>query len=716
MRHNVAILTTALAAIASSCLAEQPSINVIGIDRTDIRVDGRLDDAAWTNATALTLTQQSPHAGAPSPYTTTLRVVADRSNLYFGFTCTDPEPNRIAIHTMQRDGDMYGDDSVAIVLDTFGDQRTGYYFRVNAAGARDDGLISNPDDIPLDWDGVWDARVTRTTTGWTAEIAIPVNTIRFDPKLQSWGFNAERYVPRERQTLRWSGPTLDARLADFRRAGALAVPDFRQGAGLTVNLNTLARRTSDFVTADRTLAGRAGIDVGYNVTPQLGAVITVNTDFAETEVDTRQINLTQFPLFFPEKRVFFLEGSNQFNFGLNLGTDFVPFHSRTIGLVEGSVVPIDAGVKVLGRAGKWGIAALDVETGAAHDVARRNVFASRLTYDATEHLRVGTLLTGGDPEFATHNRFGGGDAVWTTSTLFGDKNFAAGAWTAASHSDGIRGRSNGWGAAIDYPNDLWDINASVKVLGDALDPALGFLPQPGTRQFNSYTAYQPRPKNSWIQQFFFEFQPRVVKDLDGRTLTWRVFMAPFNIESHGGVHLEADYAPEFERLTQPFAITDRVTIPIGEYRFNRFRIDAQTSPARPMRVGTTTWFGEFFNGRLTQVQNFITWTQLSGRLQLELDTENDFGRLSFGNFVQRLLQSKVIYAFSPNLILSSFTQYDTESRQVGINNRVRWTIRPNADLFIVWNRGWKHPLSEDDRFLAPLSDQFVVKLRWIGRW
>ena len=710
------LVTATIAAIACVCFAEQQSSIRLATTDAPIHLDGLLDEPAWTNATAVLLVQQSPRPGSATPYSTTMRVIADHNTLYFGFTCADPEPEKIAIHTMQRDGDMYGDDSVAIVLDTFGDQRSGYYFRVNAAGARDDGLISTPDDIPLDWDGVWDARVVRTAAGWTAEIEIPVNTIRFDPKLASWGFNAERYVPRERQTLRWSGPTLDARLADFRRAGALEVPAFHQGAGVTFNLNTLARRTSDFTTGDRALAGRTGVDVGYNVTPQLGAVVTVNTDFAETEVDTRQINLTQFPLFFPEKRAFFLEGSNQFNFGLNLGTDFVPFYSRAIGLVEGSIVPIDAGMKVLGHAGKWGIAALDVETGLAHSLTRRNLLASRITYDATDHLRVGTLLTGGDPEFATHNRFGGVDAVWTTSTLFGDKNFSAGAWTAASHSDAVRGRSNGWGVAIDYPNDLWDINASLKVLGDALDPALGFLPRPGTRQFNSYTAYQPRPKNSWIQQFFFEFQPRVVKDLDGRTLTWRVFMAPFNIESHGGVHLEANYAPEFERLTEPFAITDRVTIPAGEYRFNRFRIDAQSSPARPMRVGTTTWLGEFFNGRLTQVQDFITWTQPSGRLQLELDTENDFGHLPFGNFVQRLLQTKVVYAFSPNLIISSYTQYDTESRQVGINNRLRWTMRPNADLFVVWNRGWKHPLSEDDRFLTPLSDQLVVKLRWVGRW
>jgi hypothetical protein len=705
-----------MAAIASASLAQQqPSIRASLAETAMILIDGRLDEPEWTNAAVVTLTQQSPHPGSATPYTTTMRVIADHDKLYFGFTCADPEPEKIAIHTMQRDGDMYGDDSVAIVLDTFGDQSSGYYFRVNAAGARADGLVATPDDIPLDWDGVWAARTARTTTGWTAEIAIPVNTLRFDPALHSWGFNAERTIPRERQTLRWAAPTLDARLADFRRAGALEVPSFPRGAGVTVNLNTLVKRTSDFTSGERALTGRTGIDVGYDVTPQLGAVVTVNTDFAETEVDTRQINLTQFPLFFPEKRAFFLEGSNQFNFGLNLGSDFVPFYSRTIGLVEGNIVPLNAGLKVLGRAGKWGIAALDVETGEAHGLSRRNLFAGRLTYDATEHLRLGTLLTAGDPELATRNRLGGFDATWTTSTLFGDKNFAAGTWAVATRSEGVRGRKNGWGVAIDYPNDLWDINASMKTFGDALDPALGFLPRPGTRQYNFYSAYQPRPQHSWIQQFFFEFQPRMVKDLDGRTLTWRVFMAPFNIESNSGVHLEANFAPEFERLTEPFTITDRVTIPVGEYRFDRFRAEGQSSPARPLRVGTTVWFGEFFDGRLTQLSTFITWTHPKGRLQLELDAENDFGHLPFGNFVQRLLQTKVVYAISPNLILSSFTQYDTDSHQVGVNNRLRWTIRPEADLFVVWNRGWKHAIGDDEARFAPLSDQVLVKLRWILR-
>lgn len=194
---------------------------------------------------------------------------------------------------------MSGDDSVAIVLDTFGNQRSGYYFRINTAGARAEGLVATPEDIPLDWDGVWDARVARTPDGWAAEIAIPVNTLRFDPARDAWGFNAERSVPRERLRLRWSGITLDARLADFRRAGLLEVPRFRQGLGLNVNLNTVVKRTSVFTTMDRAISGCTGVDVGYDATPQLGRAVTVNTDFAETDVHTRQINLAQFPLFFP---------------------------------------------------------------------------------------------------------------------------------------------------------------------------------------------------------------------------------------------------------------------------------------------------------------------------------------------------------------------------------------------------------------------------------
>lgn len=665
------------------------------------------------------LVQQSPRPGEPTPYRTSVLVTADRDRLVIRVDCADPDPDKIAIHTMQRDGDMEGDDIVTIALDTFGDGRTGYYFRINAAGAKLDGLISAKFVTSTDWDGVWDAHASITPSGWTATFEIPVRTLRFDASLGAWGFNVERRVARERMTLRWVGTTLDSALSDMSRTGLLGgVSRFRQGLGLSVTLNSIARHEKDFVADREATTGDLGVDVGYNLTPQLGAVLTVNTDFAETEVDTRQINLTRFPLFFPEKRSFFLEGSNQFAFGYGLDEVFLPFYSRRIGLVGGRTVPLDAGLKVLGRAGRWSIGALDVRAGDTDGLASANLFVGRASYDVDSHLRVGAIFTNGDPRGETSNRLGGVDAVWTTSELFGDKNLTVSAWGARSEGDRLDGRRSGWGAAIDYPNDLWDLSASVNEYGDGLDPALGFLPRPGTRQYHFGMAWQPRPsesESSWIRQYFFELYPRIIDDLDGNPESWRIFTAPFNAETRGGTHLEANWTREFERIDAPFEISDGVVIPVGKYRYDRFRVEIETPEDRALRFSNEIWFGDFYDGRLTQIESSVGWASTTGRLSIQLDTEQNFARLAEGNFIQRFWQLRGVYAFSPNLILSSNTQYDSESREVGTNTRLRWTIRPEADLFVVWNRGWRRPFDREEGDLVPLADQFAVKLKWIVR-
>jgi len=708
-----------LFALAASAAAQEPSVTA-GPAEVGIVLDGVLDEPAWEHAGVISdLTQQDPEPGKPTPYTTRIAVLADGDTLYFGVTAVDPEPAKIAVHTLQRDSDMAGDDTVALVLDTFGDGRTGYLFRVNAGGARQDGLISGAQEISLDWDGIWDARVRRTAAGWTAEIAIPARSLRFRPGLERWGFNVERFVARDRLTLRWAGATLDANLSDLKRTGRLAgVSGLRQGLGLSFAPYTLGR-ADDERTAPVREKGEAGFDLSYNLTPGLGAVLTANTDFAETEVDARQINLTRFPLFFPEKRPFFLEGSNLFEFSYGLSESLIPFYSRRVGLVSGRAVPIDEGLKVLGRAGPWAIAALDVETGDDPAAPRENLFAGRLTYDVDEHLRVGGLATRGDPTGARDNAFGGLDAVWRTSSFHGDKNLVFAAWGARSAGDLPPGRDTGWGLTAAYPNDLWDLSLAVKEFGEALDPALGFLPRPGRRRYDGGMAFQPRPREDgpfgWVRQFFFELYPYRVDRLDGTTESWRVFMAPFNVRTRSGEHLEANWAPQFERLDAPFEVASGVVIPPGAYHFNRFRVEAQSSEARAWSVGSTFWFGEFFAGHLTQWESFVNWTAGPGRLRFELSAENDFGYLPEGDFIQRLLQLKTLYAFSPDLLLSAFTQYDSESRGLGLNSRLRWTIRPGRDLFLVWNRNWRRLPRPADRFETE-ADQVAVKLRWTSLW
>jgi len=402
-----------------------------------IRLDGILDDELWSLITPLDdIEQQDPHPGESTPYRTEIYVAVTDRKILIGVNCYDPEPDRIQVHTMQRDGSCRGDDNIAFVLDTFGDQRRGYYFQLNAAGARVDGLILGPEHVSLDWDGTWNARTAVTSTGWSAEIEIPAQVIRFNRNLDRWGFNFERFVARDRITLRWSGISLDARLFDLRRAGVIeGVGSLKQGLGLSLVPYAISRTDRDEGETSYTTTGDFGGDISYSITPDLTAALTINTDFAETEVDNRRINLTRFPLFFPEKRGFFLEGSDLFDFGAGLHRDFMPFFSRRVGLYEEEVIPLEYGARVLGHIGNVNLAVLDVVTSRTEWTERANLFAGRLTYDLGKHLTMGTIATNGDPDGVHRNYLAGFDAIWGTSTLFGDKNFSIGAWYATCGGD-----------------------------------------------------------------------------------------------------------------------------------------------------------------------------------------------------------------------------------------------------------------------------------------
>ncbi len=693
-----------------------------------IQLDGKLDEPAWKESEALELAQQSPKAGAPSPYKTAVRILRSGNRLYIGFECTDPDPSLIAVHTMRRDGDVLGDDTVSIVLDTYGDRRTAYFFRVNAAGARVDGLIAGPEQATLDWDGIWDAATARTPGGWSAEIMIPANTLAFEDGRDRWGINFERNIARDRTVLRWTSPTLDSSLFDMSRAGALTgVADLSQGKGFEFSPFTVGRVRTDFRQPNRVWIGQPGADITWRITPRLAAVFTANTDFAETEVDSRQLNVTRFPLFFPERRSFFLEGANQFEFGLGLQSFFIPFFSRRIGLLGGEQIPIEGGVKLNGRIGKWNVGLLDVQTRDKYSsdlgstVPATNLFAARVSYDLTPKLRIGAIATNGNPDGVSRNTLVGFDAVWRTSTFLGNKNFLVGAWTAASFSDRFKsGNKTGWGFEVDYPNDRWDCFTSVNQFGESLDAGLGFLPRPGTRRFDASCEFKPRPAKDgpfrWIRQEFAEHRFYRVTNYLGQTESWRFFWAPINVRLESGDRFEFNWVPWYEFLPQPFEVANGVTLPVGGYQFTRFRGEFETSPHRRWEFGTTTWFGSFYNGRLLQQSNYLRFTDRKGHWQAGLSSEQNFGRLAQGSFVQRLMQLNLVYAFHPNLSWSSFLQYDTGSQNVGNNMRLRWTVKPGNDIFLVWNRSWQRLLlTRSDLNVIPDKDILAVKIRWTFR-
>jgi hypothetical protein len=272
---------------------------------------------------------------------------------------------------------------------------------------------------------------------------------------------------------------------------------------------------------------------------------------------------------------------------------------------------------------------------------------------------------------------------------------------------------------VDYPNDLWDCYTTVYEFGDALDPALGFLPRPGIRQYFGGCSFKPRPHHNqskgWLRQAFFRTYLYRTDDLNGKNESWRVNSTPLEFELESGEHFKFNVSPQYELLPRPFEIAPGVAIAPGGYQFTRWSVAAESSRHRQWQLGSATRFGTFYGGRLTEWEQSINWTSARGRWQTGLEFENNFGRLREGTFVQRLWQTHLSLAWNPNIVLTSFIQYDTESQNVGTNTRLRWTFKPGKDLFIVWNRSWRHLYTSPNLTLAPDSEFLAIKLRWTFR-
>jgi hypothetical protein len=691
-----------------------PSLRA-GALSTKLVLDGRLDDEAWASADTIEdFRQTDPVEGAPPSARTRVKVLADTRALVIGIVCEEPDPTTIVSFSVRRDAALNSEDHVRIALGPFADGRSGYVFAVNPTGARYDGLV-NPggeSDNP-DWDGIWEAATTRVPNGWSAEIRIPVLTIAFQPGLHEWHFKVQRRIQRRLEIDRWASPNRQYQITQTSRAGLLTnLPDFDLGVGLTVR--PAVTSGGGIPAPDVRVEGdfQPSLDVNQRLGANVLVSATVNTDFAETEVDTRRTNLTRFPLFFPEKRTFFLEGDDIFSFGLGLGQDVIPYFSRRIGLIEGNEVPISAGGKVNGRVQNTNFGGVAIGTRAKHDVVEDRSFmgVGRIKHNLWRESWVGAIATAGDPLGRAGSWLGGADFTYATSRFRRDKNFLVGVWGLATDREGLGADSHAYGFKVDYPNDLLDLALTYKRIGRDFDPSLGFVPRRAAQLWNIGGNFSPRLKRGPIQQMFFEFQPFLATDLSGRWESYRVFFAPVNWRFRTGDRVEFNANPTGERLVQPFEIADGVTIPTGSYEWTRYRLEVGTAQKRRLYSQVTWWFGNFYNGTLDQLLWTGAWNPRP-IATIEFTGEYDRGRLATGDFTQTVVGTRLRVNVSPDLSVASYIQYDTTSESIGTNTRLRWTFRPVADLFVVYNHNVRSIL---DRWRLD-SNQLLVKLQYAWR-
>ncbi len=717
---------------AASASVTRPSLRVSANGNDPIHIDGRLDEQAWAHADSIAnLTQIEPIEGRAPTGRTVVRVLTTGDAIVFGIRADDPDAAHITSFARNRDASLTSEDHIRVVLDTYLDGRSGYVFIVNPHGARYDALVANQGEGEnAQWDAIWEAATHRDGSGWSVEILIPIKSLLFKRGLTEWGFNVERRMQRLLETSRWASPDRDVKINMTSRAGLLTqLPAFDLGMGLSVRPSVTGSIGKPAPSTSALSDLSASLDVAKRLGSNTLGSLTINTDFAETEVDTRRTNLTRFPLLFPEKRTFFLEGSAIFDFGLGLGSssgssgDVIPFFSRRIGLLGGREVPLDAGVKVAGREGSTYLGALVVRTGDVDTLPTENTMGVlRLRQNVLSESSIGMIATFGDPLGRANSWTAGTDLTYQTSRFQGDKNFLVGVWGLASGRDSLPGGTqHAFGTKIDWPNDLWDVAFTYKWIGEAFGPSLGFVQRPGAQLLTFNITNTPRPRRPIlglrVRQMTNEWFNTLATDLNGKWESYRVFLAPINWRLESGDRYEVNVVPTGERLVAPFEIAEGVIIAPGSYHWNRYRLEAQLAAKRRFSGQFTWWFGEFYSGTLDELIATAAWKP-SALLIFEFNATRNVGHLAEGDFTQEVTGIRARVNVSPDLQFNSYMQYDNTTDSFGTNTRVRWTFSPLGELFVVYNHNIREliPTPGTPREWRFDSNQLLVKLQYAWRY
>lgn len=673
-------------------------------DEEHIVLDGVLDEPVWTRAQPSgEFIMQDPVLGGDPTEKTDIRIVYNRDHLYIGATLYDSEPDKLKGNTRKRDEFLSADDRFMWTMDTFLNQQTGYFFEMNPSGLMADALMGPGGTNAREWDGIWNARVRQSEIGWVVEIDIPFLTLAFDPNAPAWGINFQRTVRRKNEELLWTGHQRNQGLRRMATAGLLlGLKDLRQGRGWEIkpyasgNVNDAPGRTP---AQGWRRDGGVGADVTYNFTPSLRGVASVNTDFAEVEVDQRLVNLTRFPLFFPERRSFFLDGATFFDFANRA------FFSRRIGLdSRGQPQRIDIGSKVTGQAGRQDIGALYVRTAEDGSTLGEDFLVLRTRRRILQQSYVGGLYTAratrGDDELGTRHTLGL-DARLATRSFAGNKNLDGSAfYLRATNADG-RGESQAYGGFVFYPNDIWEAGSGFTTVEPNFDPAIGFTPRRGFRQYNPFVFYMRRPvtRHPTVRRYGWGLATDMFTDMNNRWVTRELNVRLGRIELHSGDNVEVNVVPSYERLQDPFPISSGITLPAGrEYRFTRYSVSAATANQRVVALRPRVEWGGFLSGTRRE---FAFDVGIRPRPGVTINLTNEWNRVALaeGAFSTRLHRAIVDTQFSPFMYLVNNIQYDSVSRVLGWQSRFRWIVTPGNDVFLVYTQNLvDDPLDPNTRF------------------
>jgi hypothetical protein len=690
----------------------------------DVRIDGILDESIYESVEPIgDFVQHLPVSGAVASDKTEVWVFYNDRSIYVTAKVYEsvPEEDWVA-NEMRRDvGRLRSNDSFSVMFDTFLDRRNGVAFLVSPIGGFSDFTINNEGmatrPVNFDWNVVWNSRVGRFDEGWTVEMEIPFRSLRYEPRSeQEWGIQFRRVQIRLNEATYITdipisaaniGPPMVAgmwRISEAATLTDLEVPP--RNFNLEIKPYGLGTVTTNRVAnppINGEFANEAGVDVKFGITNNLTADFTYNTDFAQVEVDERQVNLTRFNLFFPEKREFFLEGAANFDFTQPRNLD-VPtmFFSRRIGLERGQVVPIEVGGRVTGKVGDFDIGALNIGTDGSglNNVESTDFSVLRIKRDVLNRSRIGMIFTDRSESLV-------GEGANTLYGVDGTFNFLddiqISTFAAKSESPGLDDDDESYMANFNYNGDRYGFRSGYLVVEDNFNPEVGFKRRNNFRQYEGNVRFSPRPASiESVRQFSFEAQTRSYWSATSGELETRRHEFIFNTQFESGDQFRFTNRDEFEMLTRAFRIAPKVSLQPGTYDFRSSEISYSLGPQRNVSGRLSYRFGDFWSGTNSAIGISSGSIELSPQLSVEPSYSFNEVKLPEGNFRTELGRFRVTYTISPRMYFSGLVQYNSTQHSLSSNLRFRWEWSPGSELFIVYS---------DDRDTNPFDRPDSFELR-----
>ncbi len=708
-----------------------------------LTLDGRLDEPVYQQYQPFGgLIQVAPTYGAETTERTELWVMFDSENIYLACRCWDSEPpDKWIANELRRDtNQLRQNDHIGVMFDTFYDRRSGFAFYTNPLGARADYSVVDEGAPNSDWNPVWQSRTGRFEGGWTAELAIPFKSLRYRSGTdQIWGLQVRRSVRRKNE---WAYltpvPQILAGPQGLNRisaAGTLVGLDLPPaGKNLELKPYAISRLTTDRVRTPplrNDVSGDLGGDVKYGLTANLTADFTVNTDFAQVEIDEQQVNLTRFSLFFPEKRDFFLEGRGIFDFargGITGGALFGPaistsvqpylFYSRRIGLDRGRIIPIEAGGRLTGKAGKYGIGVMNIQAGEEDVSATRptNFSIVRVKRDILRRSSVGAMIT--NRSIATAPGAAGSNQAYGVDAAFSFyQNVGLSAYYARTETPGLYGDAESYQALADYGGDRYGAHLEYLKVGDDFNPEVGFVARDNFRRTYATLRFSPRPQSSrTIRKYTWQGNFDYFVNGAGLRET-QITTGHFNLELNNGDLLTVDATHDYELLQRTTGILG-VSVPAGGHEFvntlSSYAFGAQRRISGTLSLQT----GQFYNGTLTALGFSTARVAVLEQFSLEPTISVNRFVTPSASVTTTLYRTRADYGFSPLMFASALLQYSSADRAFSSNLRFRWEYRPGSELFVVYTD--ERDVSSGLAALPPVrglkNRAFVVKINRLLRF